>query len=96
LAPGPTSAQQVTNLSLVEGGPSNGAWRLFIQDDLVNNTGSIGGWTLTIDITPPVPTTPPTITPIVIPTTPVTPVKCPKGKRLKNGKCVKKKKKKKK
>lgn len=94
IAPGPTAAQGLNSLNFFNGGPSAGAWNLFIQDDANGDVGSIGGWTLNLDVTP---------LPLVTPVTPVAPVTlitpaptCPKGKKLRKGKCVKKRKKKKK
>jgi subtilisin-like proprotein convertase family protein len=77
--PGPAGLT-LNALSSFDGGPSAGAWRLFVMDDLMGNGGTISAWELTLDFTPPA--TPAT------PGTPTPPVK-PAGK----GKCKKKKKK---
>ena len=87
--PAVDGAATLNALSFFDGGPSGGAWRLFTMDDTTGNGGSISGWSITLDFTPPPPVTP------EIPVVPPTPT-CPKGKKLKNGKCVKKKKKKRK
>jgi subtilisin-like proprotein convertase family protein len=51
-APGPTGGT-MNQLSFLNGGPSGGAWRLFATDDTTGNGGQIGGWTMTLDYTPP-------------------------------------------
>lgn len=40
-------------LSSFDGGPSAGAWRLFVMDDTTGNGGTISAWELTLDFTPP-------------------------------------------
>jgi subtilisin-like proprotein convertase family protein len=61
-APGPSSSNVV--LSTFEGGPSNGAWHLYVFDDGFNNSGSLAGWTLNLEYVPapPAPPGPPAVT----------------------------------
>jgi subtilisin-like proprotein convertase family protein len=51
-APGPASGT-MNQLSFFNGGPSGGAWKLFATDDTTGNGGSITGWTMILDYTPP-------------------------------------------
>jgi subtilisin-like proprotein convertase family protein len=100
IAPGPAAGTYVNNVAAFNGGPANGPWSLFVQDDnnTLNTNGSIGGWSITLDITPPAPPTNPGTTPTT-PTTPATTCKKKKKKKKKRSAsaaaCKKKKKKKK-
>jgi subtilisin-like proprotein convertase family protein len=80
-APGP-QAGTLNALSFFNGGPSGGAWRLFTMDDTTGNGGSITGWSITLDFTPPAAPAPPA--------PPPTKKKCKKKKKKKK-KCKKKK-----
>lgn len=91
-APGP-GAPHLNALSFFDGGPANGTWSLWAADTTAGSHGAIGGWSLTLDITPPPPTTPTT------PATTIPVVTGPTGQRaeaLKRCAKIKDKKKKKK
>ncbi len=92
-SPPAPAALPLNALSFFNGQPSGGAWRLFGMDDTMNAGGKITTWSITFDFTPPA-ATPPAAAPITSPAP--APIVCPKGKKLKKGKCVKKKKRKKK
>jgi hypothetical protein len=100
-APGPQMGT-LNALSFFDGGPSGGTWSLFTMDDTGDppmTGGSITGWTITLDFTPPAPAQPanPGTTPTP-PTTPATTCKKKKKKKKRSASaaaCKKKKKKKK-
>lgn len=73
-------------LSAFNGIAPNGAWSLFVQDDAVNNTGTIDGWSLTLDGISNVPPPAPVVAP------PAKRKKCKKKKRGGNRAALAKKK----
>jgi subtilisin-like proprotein convertase family protein len=66
-SPAPTGGYG-TNLASFNGGMPNGVWSLYVYDDFFSDTGSLGGWSLTLTTVGIVNPTPPILSQVMVTT----------------------------